>query len=81
MAEKKFTTALLITGDGTGAQKAIKLTQDQLDGLNKKVEASNDTWKKWASEAAGAGASAAKWAAARKRAALLSLYVADRLVR
>lgn len=35
MAAKTFETALIITGDGTGAAKAIKLTREQLEQLSR----------------------------------------------
>lgn len=63
MAEKKFTTALLITGDGSGAQKAIKLTADQLDALQKKTGETNVGFKEWEAGIGKAAMAASKWAA------------------
>ena len=69
MAEKKFTTAILITGNSDGAQKAIKLTQEQLDALDKKTKDSTASFTKWGESIGGAAAGAAKWAAAAGAAA------------
>ncbi len=69
MAEKKFTTAILITGNSDGAQKAIKLTQEQLDALDKKTKDSTTSFSKWGESIGGAAAGAAKWAAAAGAAA------------
>ena len=69
MAEKKFTTAILITGNSDGGQKAIKLTQEQLEALDKKTKDSATSFSKWGESIGGAAAGAAKWAAAAGAAA------------
>lgn len=63
MADKKFTTALLITGDGSGAQKAIKLTAEQLEDLQKKTKETNVGFKEWEAGIGKAAMAATKWAA------------------
>ena len=63
MAEKKFTTSLLITGDSTGAQRAIRLTQEQLDELNSRTKEANVGFKDWEAGVNKAALAAAKWAA------------------
>ena len=64
MADKKFTTAILITGNSDGAQKAIKLTQEQLDALDKKTKDSTTSFSKWGESIGGAAAGAARIAGA-----------------
>ena len=63
MADKKFTTALLITGDGSGAQKAIKLTAEQLEDLQRKTKETNVGFKEWEAGIGKAAMAATKWAA------------------
>lgn len=70
---KEYKTAVLITGDSTGAQKAIKLTAEQLDSLNTKVNATGSSTFKlsgdWQKQLGGMAVSAAKWGAATAAAA------------
>lgn len=70
---KEYKTAVLITGDSTGAQKAIKLTAEQLDSLNSKVKATGSSTFKlsgdWQKQLGGMAVSAAKWGAATAAAA------------
>lgn len=70
---KEYKTAVLITGDSTGAQKAIKLTAEQLDSLNTKVKATGSSTFKlsgdWQKQLGGMAVSAAKWSAATAAAA------------
>jgi hypothetical protein len=70
---KEYKTAVLITGDSTGAQKAIKLTAEQLDSLNTKVKATGSSTFKlsgdWQKQLGGMAVSAAKWGAATAAAA------------
>jgi len=70
---KEYKTAVLITGDSTGAQKAIKLTAEQLDSLNTKVKTTGSSTFKlsgdWQKQLGGMAVSAAKWGAATAAAA------------
>ena len=70
---KEYKTAVLITGDSTGAQKAIKLTAEQLDSLNTKVKSTGSSTFKlsgdWQKQLGGMAVSAAKWGAATAAAA------------
>ena len=69
MADKKFTTALLITGDASGAQTALKLTQTQIDALTKKTHESAGAWDTWSKKGAAGAATVAKWGVAAAAAA------------
>lgn len=70
---KEYKTAVLITGDSTGAQKAIKLTSEQLDSLNTKIKTTGSSTFKlsgdWQEQLGGMAVSAAKWGAATAAAA------------
>lgn len=70
---KEYKTAVLITGDSTGAQKAIKLTAEQLDSLNTKVKTTGSSTftlsGDWQKQLGKMAASAAKWGAATAAAA------------
>lgn len=68
MADKTFKTGILITGDASGAQRALKLTQEQVEQLTRATERSREQsfrlaegWKSQLGSIAGA---AAKWSAA-----------------
>lgn len=73
MAGKEYKAAVLITGDASGAQKAVKLTAEQLESLNKKIaDTSSSTFRlsgDWKKELASMAGSAAKWGAATAAAA------------
>lgn len=57
MAKKGYTVGVLITGDGSGAQKAMKLTEEQLEALNKKIKNQGTDWEAWSKKAAAGAAS------------------------
>lgn len=73
MAGKEYKAAVLITGDASGAQKAVKLTAEQLESLNKKIaDTSSSTFRlsgDWKKELGSMAGSAAKWGAATAAAA------------
>lgn len=73
MAGKEYKAAVLITGDASGAQKAVKLTAEQLESLNKKIaDTSTSTFRlsgDWKKELGSMAGSAAKWGAATAAAA------------
>lgn len=73
MAGKEYKAAVLITGDASGAQKAVKLTAEQLESLNKKIaDTSSSTFRlsgDWKKEIGSMAGSAAKWGAATAAAA------------
>lgn len=73
MAGKEYKAAVLITGDASGAQKAVKLTAEQLESLNKKIaDTSSSTFRlsgDWKKELGSMAGSAAKWSAATAAAA------------
>jgi hypothetical protein len=73
MAGKEYKAAVLITGDASGAQKAVKLTAEQLESLNKKIaDTSESTFRlsgDWKKELGSMAGSAAKWGAATAAAA------------
>lgn len=73
MAGKEYKAAVLITGDASGAQKAVKLTAEQLESLNKKIaDTSSSTFRlsgDWKKEFGSMAGSAAKWGAATAAAA------------
>ena len=70
---KEYKAAVLITGDASGAQKAVKLTAEQLESLNKKIaDTSSSTLRlsgDWKKELGSMAGSAAKWGAATAAAA------------
>lgn len=70
---KEYKAAVLITGDASGAQKAVKLTAEQLESLNRKIaETSESTFRlsgDWKKELGSMAGSAAKWGAATAAAA------------
>lgn len=70
---KEYKAAVLITGDASGAQKAVKLTAEQLESLNRKIaDTSSSTFRlsgDWKKELGSMAGSAAKWGAATAAAA------------
>jgi hypothetical protein len=73
MAGREYKSALLITGDASGAQKAIKLTEEQLSSLKSKIADTGTSSFKlsgdWQKQFTSMSASAAKWGAATAAAA------------
>lgn len=74
MASKEFKTGILITGDATGAQRAIKVTQEQLESLQRSARETEqssfrlaDGWQKDLKSLSGA---ALKWSAVTASAAV-----------
>jgi len=73
MAGREYKSALLITGDASGAQKAIKLTEEQLSSLKSKIADTGTSSFKlsgdWQKQFTSMSVSAAKWGAATAAAA------------
>jgi hypothetical protein len=73
MAGREYKSALLITGDASGAQKAIKLTEEQLSSLKSKIADTGTSSFRlsgdWQKQFTSMSASAAKWGAATAAAA------------